>query len=190
MQSSLEPLAQCVRVAVENGNNEFAFSNSVYYFLKSFGGGKHIRLLIDEVFICVRQFGNHFGNDSSFKTPIYNLFLQFFYAPLYNVLRGFEENNEFSPKCQDSSYPFDQVQLTDNYIVLKTAIELERFNFVLLLLTMQVPFEFISRNMDRALKCSHMYFEYFLVSSALVCLRFCRTPCGFMLTIHISLNYC
>ena len=68
--------------------------------MKSFGSGKHIRLLIDEVFICVRQFGNHFGNDSSFKTPIYNLFLQFFYAPLYNVLRGFEENNEFSPMLE------------------------------------------------------------------------------------------
>jgi hypothetical protein len=169
MQSSLEPLSQCVRVAVENGNNEFAFSNSVYYFLKSFGGGKHIRLLIDEVFICVRQFGNHLGNDSSFKTPTYKLFLQFFFAPLYNVLHGFEENNELYPKSQVKLYPFDHVQLLDNYNVLKTAMDLERFNFVLLVLTVQTPFEFISRNMDRALKCSNMYFEYFVVSSSCDC---------------------
>jgi hypothetical protein len=168
IQSTLEPLSRCLRFAVETGN-EFAFTNSVYYLLKCFGSGKNLKVLIDEVFICVRQFGCHLGNNSSFKTPVYNLFLQFFFTPLYNVLRGLEESNELSQDCQEISFPFDHVQLVDNYSVLKTAINLERFNFVLMILTVQTPYEFMTRNMESALKCSSMYFEHFFVGVSRAC---------------------
>ncbi len=143
----------------------------MYYLLKCFGSGKNLKVLIDELFICVRQLGCHLGNNSSFKTPLYNLFLQFFFTPLYNILRGFEESNEFSPGCQEKSFPFDLVQLVDNYNVLETAINLERFIFVLIILTVQTPYEFMTRNMERALKCSNMYFEHFLVGVSLALAR-------------------
>lgn len=178
----MEPLSLCLRFAVETGN-EFAFTNSVYYLLKSFGSGKNLKVLIDEVFICVRQFGCHLGNDSSYKTPSYNLFIQFFFTPLYNILRGFEESNVPSPDCQGSLFPFNHVQLVDNYSVLKAAMDLERFNFVLMILTVQTPYEFMSRNMEMALKCSQMYFEHFLVGVSRALTIFCLsfrincTPC-------------
>ncbi len=158
-------MSQSVRFAVETGNNEFSFLSSVYYLLKSFGSGKNIRVLIDEVFITVRLLGNHLGNDSTFKTPSYDLFLQFFFSPLYNVFTEFEGD----ALAKDVPFPFDQVQLSDNYSVLNAALDLERFNFVLVILMVQTPYEFMSRNMEKALQLSNMFFEHFLggVSRAL-----------------------
>lgn len=145
--------------------------------MKSFGSGKNLQVLIDEMFICVRQFGCHLGNDSSYKTPAYNLFIQFFFTPLYNILRGFEENIVPSPDCKGSSFPFNHVQLVDNYSVLKAAMDLERFNFVLMILTVQTPYEFMFRNMEVALKCSQMYFEHFLVGVSRALTNFCLSFC-------------
>jgi hypothetical protein len=159
MHSTLEPLSQAFRLAVETGNIDFAFYNFAVYLLKSFGSGKNIRVLFDELFIGVRQLGNHLGNDSSFKTPSYKLFLQFFVTPFHNVLREYEGDSV----AQDTSFPFDQVQLVENYSVLKTAVELNRFFFVLVILMAQTPYEFMTRNMESALKCSSMYVENFLV---------------------------
>jgi len=159
MHSTLEPLSQGFRLAVETGNIDFAFLNCAAYLLKSFCCGKNIKVLFDELFISVRQLGNHLGNDSSFKTPSYKLFLQFFCTPFHNVLREYEGDS----LAQDTSFPFDQVQLVENYSVLKTAVELNRFIFVLMILMVQTPYEFMSRNMESALKCSNMYFENFLV---------------------------
>jgi hypothetical protein len=135
--------------------------------MRSFGSGKNIRLLLDEVFICVRQVGSHFGNDSSFKTPTYNLFLQFFFLPLFNVLNELEGE----ALAQDTSFPFGPVQLVDNNHVLKAAIELERFNFVLVILSMEIPCDILFRNMDKALKYSDMYYDFFIVSQLSLCVH-------------------
>jgi hypothetical protein len=163
MQSTLEPLSVGVRLAIDTGNNDFVFPNCIYYLLRSFSSGKPIKELIDEVFVCVRFIGNHLGNDSSFKTPSFKLFLQFFFTPLYNVLHEFE-NIADSSDCHETLFPFDEVQLMDNRHVLTAAIELERFNFIMIILGVQVCCEFMFRSMEAALKYSNMYFEHFIVS--------------------------
>lgn len=142
MQSTLEPLSQCVRFGYDTGNIHYVHAGS----------------LIGEVDICIRLAGSHFGNDSSFKTPSYNLFLQFFFTPLYNVLHELEGE----PVAQDTLL----VQPMNNQDSLKAAIDSKLFNFVLTILVAQVPCDFCSRNMERALTYSNMYHEYFIVSLA------------------------
>ena len=120
-------------------------------------------MLGDEVIICIRQLGSHLGNDSSFKTPSYKLFFQFFFTPLYNAIRIIE-GDVHNLDSKQPSFPLDQVQLVSNYDILKTAMELERYMFVHLIVTMQISCEFLSRNMDKALKVANTNFELFLVS--------------------------
>lgn len=159
MQSTLEPLSQCVRFGYDTGNNHYVHAGSIYYLLRSFSSGKNIAGLINEVDIFIRLAGSHFGNDSSFKTPSYNLFLRFFFTPLYNVLHELEGE----PVAQDTLL----VQPMNNQDSLKAAIDSKLFNFVLTILVAQVPCDFCSRNMERALTYSNMYHEYFIVSRAL-----------------------
>ncbi len=160
MQSTLEPLSQCVRFAYDTGNNVYALAGPMYYLMRSLGSGKNVRVLMGEVDICLRLAGSHFGCDSSFKTPSYNLFLRFFFTPLYNVLHKFEG----SDLTQDSSLSSDQVQTMNNKEILMAAIELKRYNFILAILGAQISCEFLFRNMEAALQYSDMYFEFFIVS--------------------------
>lgn len=120
-------------------------------------------MLIGEADICIRLAGSHFGNDSSFKTPSYILFIRFFFTPLYNVLHELEGES----LAQDALLMLDHVQPMNNQDSLKAAIDSELFNFVLTILVAQVPCDFCHRNMERALTYSNMYHEYFIVSRAL-----------------------
>ena len=162
-QSCLEPLSQCVRLSLETGNHDFGHSSPVYYLMWSFSSGNNIKVVSDDLLICVRQLGSNFGNDSSFKTPSYTLFLQFFFTPLFNILRDLE-GDELCLTRQGTSFPFDEVQLVNNYDILKAATELERFIFIILILIMHAPFEFMSRNLDKALEFANMNYDFFLVS--------------------------
>jgi len=176
MQSTLEPLSQCVRLSFDTGNNEYAHAGPIYYLMRSFASGTNIRVLIGEVDICVRLVGSHFGNDSSFKTPSYNLFFHLFYTPLYNVLHELEGD----ALAQDTSIPFNQVQAMNNHDTLTAAIESKRYNFILTIFAVQIPCDFLFRNMERALKYSDMYYDFFVVS---------QTPMYFapILAFHESL---
>jgi hypothetical protein len=144
--------------------------------MRSFASGTNIRVLIGEVDICVRLVGSHFGNDSSFKTQSYNLFFQLFYTPLYNVLHELEGD----ALAQDTSIPFNQVQTMNNHEILTAAIESKRYNFILTIFAVQIPCDFLFRNMERALKYSDMYYDFFVVS---------QTPMYFapILAFHESL---
>ena len=164
MQSTLEPLSQCVRLSFDTGNNEYAHAGPIYYLMRSFASGTNIRVLIGEVDICVRLVGSHFGNDSSFKTQSYNLFFQLFYTPLYNVLHELEGD----ALAQDTSIPFNQVQTMNNHEILTAAMELKRMSFVLIILSAQMSRDFLFRNMERALKYSDMYYDFFIVSRTLL----------------------
>ena len=148
----------------------------MFYLMRSFSSGTNIKVLIEEVFICVRQLGSHFGNDSSFKTQWYNLFFQLFYTPLYNVLHELEGD----ALAQDTSFPFNQVQTMNNHEILTAAMELKRMSFVLIILSAQMSRDFLFRNMERALKYSDMYYDFFVVS---------QTPMYFapILAFHESL---
>lgn len=174
MQSTLEPLSQCIRFAYDTGNNEYAHAGPMFYLMRSFGSGKNIRVLIGEVDICLRLAGSHFGCDSSFKTPAYNLFLRFFFTPLYNVLHDFEGND----LVRDATLPSNPFHSTKNEEALKAAIELKRFNFILIILSSETPYYFLFRNMELALKYSNMYFELFIVSKSLVCYAIFVGACG------------
>lgn len=164
MQSTLEPLSQCIRFAYDTGNVEYAHAGPMFYLMRSFGSGKNIRVLIGEVDICVRLAGSHFGCDSSFKTPTFNLFLRFFFTPLYNVLNDFEGNDN----DHDASLPSNPTRAMKNEEALNAAIEMKRFNFILIILSAETPYYFLFRNMELALKYSNMYFEFFIVSKTLV----------------------
>ena len=176
MQSTLEPLSQCVRLSFDTGNNEYAHAGPIYFLMRSFASGTNIRVLIGEVDICVRLVGSHFGNDSSFKTQSYYLFFQLFYTPLYNVLHELEGD----ALAQDTSFPFNQVQTMNNHEILTAAMELKRMSFVLIILSAQMSRDFLFRNMERALKYSDMYYDFFVVS---------QTPMYFapILAFHKSL---
>ena len=189
MHSTLEPLSQCIRFAFDTGNNEYALTSSMYYLLRGLSSGKNIKVLIDEVNICVRQLGNNFGNDSSFKTPSYTLFENFFFTPLNNVLYEFE-GDDLTSKSQVTSFSLSQAQIVNNHGILQAAIGLERFNFILTLLSVQLPCEFLFRNMNRALEYSNMYFEYFMVSLAykLYFLNFLYRYLSTLTPIHLRSN--
>ena len=167
MQSTLEPLSQCVRLSFDTGNNEYAHGGPMFYLMRSFSSGTNIKVLIEEVFICVRQLGSHFGNDSSFKTQWYNLFFQLFYTPLYNVLHELEGD----ALAQDTSIPFNQVQAMNNHDTLTAAMESKRYNFILTIFAVQIPCDFLFRNMERALKYSDMYYDFFIVSQLSLCVH-------------------
>ena len=134
----------------------------MYYLIRSFGSGKNIRVLIGEVDISLKMAGSHFGNDSSFKTPSYNIYRRFFFAPLYRILFEFEGDT----LARETLFPVDLVQPINNHDTLVAAIELKRYNVVMAILIMQAPCALLSRNMDMALTYSNMYSEHIMVSKS------------------------
>jgi len=164
IQSTLEPLAQGIRLSFALGNVEFAMINTIYYIGRSFKTGKTISVLTGEVEALARQHGNHFGNDSSTDTPVYSPLLQFYLTPLYNILRelkGDEDNLEE----EEPSFPLNKVKFVNNDDIVKAALERDRACFHTII-SYQTFKAFVCRDMESALKFTDLYFEHFLTEGS------------------------
>lgn len=162
IQSTLEPLARSIRVSFSTGNIVFALASTVYYIARSFISGKDIELLLTEVETLARQHSNHFGNDSSGKT-VYNPLLQFYLAPIYNVLSEFRKAADL-PSKRETHFPWDKVDLVENDQILKLAIEANQPASVHGILTYQTAKSLFCRDMESALKYTNMFSDHFMVS--------------------------
>ncbi len=161
LQSTLEPLAQGIRLSFATGNVECAISNTIFYLLRSFKSGKHIKVLTDEVIALARQHGHHFGNDA--EASVYTPLLQFYLTPLYNTLNELRGDENRPPKDERSS-PLDKVLLLNNDEIMKFAIESKQITCIRTILAYEIAKEFISRNMDSALALADIHKDLFKVS--------------------------
>ena len=136
--------------------------NARFYVARSLHAGKNISVLTGELETFARQYGNHFGHNSTSDKPVYSPFLQFSLTPLYNVLQELKGGNDISEE-EESLFPFDKVTFTVNDEIMQAALEkdLNDFHSVLLFQTIK---EFVCRDMENALKCTDLYCEHFLVS--------------------------
>ena len=160
IQSTLEPLAQGIRISFVTGNMEFALGNIAYYVARSFNSGKNIRVLTGEVEALASQHGNHFGSDGASGAPIYSPLLQFYLTPLYNVLREYEGDEGLAPQ-HISSFPLDKVQFVQNDDIMKAATEMGQNSCIHVILTYQTTRAFMFRDMDKALKHTDRFCDLF-----------------------------
>lgn len=171
IQSTLESLAQGIRESFLTRNTEFAIKNTNYYISRSFSSGKHIRVLSEEIEALARQHENIFVNGTSLDSPGRSPLLQFYLAPLYNTLQDFEDDNRIH-KIPKPSFHLDATRVSDNYDLLKLALEQKKFACVHTILSYQTAKEFMFRNMDSAIKCADLYRDHFLVSQVFAFLSF------------------
>ena len=143
-------------------------ANTIYYIVRSFNSGKHIRVLTEEIEALAHQHGTLFGNDASSNPPMFSRLLQFCLAPFYNTLHDFEGDTCIH-KIREPSFPLYKVRAVKNYDLLNLALEKQHSACFHTILSYQIAKEFIFRNMDSALKCANLYLEHFLVSEALAC---------------------
>jgi len=164
-QSTLEPLAQGIRLSFTTGNVEQAMVNTIFYVARSYNGGKNVRTLLGEVEALARQHGNHFGSDGSSDKPVFSPLLQFYLTPLYNILRELEGERDLPDEEEEErSFPLHKLRFTNNDDILKAARESRLFGCVHNILSYQMSKSLILRDMVSALKFSDMYYEIFVVS--------------------------
>ena len=132
----------------------FAFYNIVYYVSRSFMSGKKVNVLRREIEALARQLGNNFGNDTTSGL-----------TAMYNTLRHFEGQKEATEENDENSFPWDKVKLVDNDAIMKNCLEIRNFACFRSILMIQVADAFISRDMDRALQYTDLYFKHFAVST-------------------------
>ena len=150
---------------METGDVEYARYNIAYYNVRSFISGKKVNVLRREIEALARQLGNHFGNDTTSGDPVYNPILQFFLTVMYNTLRHFEGQKEATKENDENSFPWDKVKLVDNDAIMNNCLEIRNFACFRSILMIQVADAFISRDMDRALQYTDLYFKHFAVST-------------------------
>ncbi|KAL7427037.1 hypothetical protein ACHAXH_001319 [Discostella pseudostelligera] len=83
---------------------------------------------------------------------------QFTLLPMSNILRDLHEHEDHSTMERRRFEGFHHV---DNYDLLKVAIEEGNSSQLYTIITLQTAKELMCRNMDKALKCTDLYFEHF-----------------------------
>ena len=139
---------------METGDVEYARYNIAYYNVRSFISGKKVNVLRREIEALARQLGNHFGNDTTSGL-----------TAMYNTLRHFEGQKEATEENDENSFPWDKVKLVDNDAIMKYALDTRNFAIFRSILMIQTADAFISRDMDRALQYTDLYFKHFAVST-------------------------
>ena len=128
--------------------------NIIFYNVRSFISGKKVNVLRREIEALARQLGNNFGNDTTSGL-----------TAMYNTLRHFEGQKEATEENDENSFPWDKVKLVDNDAIMKYALDTRNFACFRNILMIQVADAFISRDMDRALQYTDLYFKHFAVST-------------------------
>jgi len=150
--SSLEFLAEGIRSSFVYGQVEAMVFTQIYVS-RSFHSGKSIRVLADEVDALTRQHDIRFGDDTS-SGAVNQLTL----LPMSNILHDLQEDEDRSTMERRL---FERVLHVDNYDLLKVAIEEGNSSQSFTIISIQTAKEFMCRNMDKALKCTDLYFEHF-----------------------------
>lgn len=176
MQSTLEPLAEAIRVSFARGQVEFAVNNTIFYVYRCFISGKGCRILIGEVAALARQHGNNF--DSSKPVSL----LHFYTIPLYKVLCDLEgeDNERMSPERdlaeprnqlsalerlgERPAFPLNTATLIDADEMINAGLGRKQLSTVVGVLAYQTTKALFFRDMDNALKYTDLYFEHFVVS--------------------------
>jgi len=162
IQSTLEPLAQGIRLSFATGNVECAFFNIIYYIRRSFNSGKSLSVLTEEVETLARQQGNNYCFEPSAGKTIYGPLLQFFLTPMYNVLRELQGGEDLYEE-EEPSFPLDKVKFVNNDEIMEAALEKDLASFHGTI-SIQIPQAFICRDMESALRLTDLYCEHFLLA--------------------------
>ncbi len=152
-QSTLEFLAEGIRSSFMYGYIDYAKVFTQCYISRSFNIGKNIGVLAMEVGALTRQLGIRFGDDAS-SDALY----QFVLLPMVNILGDLQDDTDHSRRERQL---LNGNHSMDNYELLKVAIENGNPSLVFTAIGFQTAKEFMCRNMDKALKCTDMYYEYF-----------------------------
>lgn len=148
IQTTLDFLAQGIRSSFFFGDVEFAMVNTYVYIARSYNSGKNTRVLTKEVESLAHQHGICLDSDNDVSSDSPEI-LHYYILPVYNILRD----------LQEAAPPNYEWRIVKNYDTLNVAIEKEQFACFHALVTNLTVTEFMLRNMERALKCTDMYFE-------------------------------
>ena len=114
-----------------------------------------------EIHALVRQLGNC-------DTAVYDRLLQFWFTPLYNLLRELQGKEDVNDGDEDSAYPWDNIRIQRNDEILKAAFDSQQFSCYFVTLTYLAGVKVMTGDMESAKKYGDLKYEQFLVGTLLI----------------------
>lgn len=156
IQSTLEPLAEGIRLSFASGNVEWAAANTNYYLIRCLHAGTNVKSMTGELEALAHQISNYASTDKQ----AFNQNVQFNLCALHNMLQELQGGDDQPPIERRALFPLDVIQFHNNDAVLKAALESKHIMALFLTTLYQAMKCFMLRDLDGALKYTNFYMEH------------------------------